>query len=148
MMLPFVQRAFTCQPVQQQANGSTAGSLNDTELVAFWSAARPTGARCADARSASHACNSCCMRVAIHVRPGSSAARVGGAHDGALVVRVHERAIDGKATEAALCALASALEVRRRDIDLITGATSRVKVVEIPDSTAERFRELRDSAQK
>lgn len=88
------------------------------------------------------------MRVAIHVRPGMRAARVGGAHDDALVVRVRERAIDGKATEAALSALASALDVRRRDVDLVTGKTSRVKVVEIPDSAGDRYLELRDAEQQ
>jgi hypothetical protein len=71
---------------------------------------------------------------------------VGGARDNALVVRVRERAIDGKATEAALRALASELDVRRRDVVLISGATSRVKVLEIPDSAADRFRELRDAS--
>ncbi len=88
------------------------------------------------------------MRVAIHVRPGTHAVGVGGARDNALVVRVRERAIDGKATEAALRALASALEVRRRDIDLIAGMTSRVKVVDIPDSASDRFLELRDAERK
>jgi uncharacterized protein YggU (UPF0235/DUF167 family) len=76
------------------------------------------------------------MRVAIWVRPGSSKAHVGGSHDGALVVRVHEPAVDGRATEAALGALAAALGVRRRDLTLVTGASSRTKVVAVPDACA------------
>lgn len=71
------------------------------------------------------------MRVTIRVRPGASRAHVGGGHDGALVVRVHERAVDGQATEAALSALADAFGVRRRDLTLISGATSRTKLVDI-----------------
>ncbi|MFZ2015803.1 MAG: DUF167 domain-containing protein [Nocardioides sp.] len=74
------------------------------------------------------------MRVTIRVRPGSGRTVVGGSYDGALVVRVGERAVDGRATEAALSALASALGVRRREVALVTGATSRTKVVEVPDT--------------
>lgn len=73
------------------------------------------------------------MRLAIRVRPGTSRTDVGGAHDGALVIKVRARAVDGQATAAALLALARALGVRRRDIVLVSGATSRTKVVEIPD---------------
>jgi len=46
-------------------------------------------------------------------------------------VAVAARAVDGKATEAALRAVAAAFGVRRRDVTLVTGATSRDKVVEI-----------------
>jgi uncharacterized protein (TIGR00251 family) len=73
------------------------------------------------------------MRFAVRVRPGAGRTAVGGSHDGALVVRVSAPAVDGRATEAALAALASALGVRRRDVVLVTGATSRTKVVEVPD---------------
>jgi uncharacterized protein len=71
------------------------------------------------------------VRVTIRVRPGSGRTAVGGSHDGALVVRVGERAVDGRATEAALAAVATALGVRRRQVRLVSGATSRTKVVEV-----------------
>jgi uncharacterized protein len=71
------------------------------------------------------------VRIAIRVKPGSTRAAVGGRHGDALVVAVTARAVDGKATEAALRALAEAFGVRRRDITLVTGATSRDKVVDI-----------------
>jgi uncharacterized protein len=54
-----------------------------------------------------------------------------------LVVRVVARAVDGKATEAALRALADALGLRRRDLALVHGATSRTKVVEIDTPPAD-----------
>ena len=47
------------------------------------------------------------------------------------------RAVDGKATEAALRAVAAAFDVRRRDITLVTGAASRDKVVEIDAQAAD-----------
>jgi uncharacterized protein len=76
------------------------------------------------------------VRLAIRVKPGSARASVGGRHGGiphgdSLVVAVTERAVDGKATEAALRAVADAFGVRRRDVTLVTGATSRDKVVEV-----------------
>ncbi|KMM45170.1 hypothetical protein CWIS_12235 [Cellulomonas sp. A375-1] len=88
------------------------------------------------------------MRVAIRVKPGASRTRVGGAYGGALVVAVSARAVDGAATEAALAAVADAFGVRRRHVDLVTGATSRDKVVELDDTALDdgpaRLAELRD----
>jgi uncharacterized protein YggU (UPF0235/DUF167 family) len=105
------------------------------------------------------------MRVAIRVRPGAAGTRVGGTYGGsdtagrgaaggavgggaALVVKVAARAVDGKATEAALAAVAAALGVRRRDVRLVSGATSRDKVVEVDGDVAQltrRIDELRGS---
>lgn len=82
------------------------------------------------------------MRVTVRVRPGSSRTAVGGSHDGALVVRVTARAVDGKATAAALRALADALQVPKRDVALVSGATSRTKVVDVPDGCQERLAAL------
>jgi uncharacterized protein len=76
------------------------------------------------------------LRVTIRVKPGSARASVGGRHGGALVIAVTERAVDGKATEAALRAVADAFGVRRRDVTLITGAASRDKIVDIDGETA------------
>lgn len=47
------------------------------------------------------------------------------------MVSVTARAVDGKATEAALRAIAEAFDVRRRDVSLVIGATSRDKVVDV-----------------
>ena len=65
------------------------------------------------------------------VRPGSARPGVGGERGGALVVRVGARAVDGRATEAALAAVAAAFGVRRRAVTLVTGATSRTKILEV-----------------
>ena len=71
------------------------------------------------------------MRVTIRVRPGASRTQVGGEHAGALLVRVSAPAVDGRATEAALAAVAGAFGVRRRAVTLVSGATSRTKVVDV-----------------
>ena len=72
------------------------------------------------------------VRIAVWVRPGSAHPGVGGEHDGALVVRVSERAVDGRATAAALAAVAAAFGVRRHAVTLVAGATSRRKLVDVP----------------
>jgi uncharacterized protein (TIGR00251 family) len=71
------------------------------------------------------------MRVTIRVRPGSKRAGVGGGVGDALVVRVTQPASDGKATEAALAAVAKAFGLRRDAVSLVSGATSRTKIVQI-----------------
>ncbi|MHB8246726.1 MAG: DUF167 domain-containing protein [Acidimicrobiales bacterium] len=75
------------------------------------------------------------MRVGIHVRPSASTTAVGGDYDGALVVRVVEPAEGGRATEAALRAVANAFGVPRRSVTLVRGANSRRKVVAIDVGT-------------
>lgn len=84
------------------------------------------------------------MRVALHVQPRSRRIAVGGSHGGALTVRVRQPAEGGRATAEALTALAEALGVPSRDVSLISGRTSRTKIVEIPDRAESRYAELRD----
>ncbi len=71
------------------------------------------------------------VRVTIRVRPGASRTHVGGEQAGALLVRVSAPAVDGRATEAALAAVARAFGVRRRAVTLVTGASSRTKVIDV-----------------
>ena len=71
------------------------------------------------------------MRITIRVRPGSAHPGVRGEYAGALVVRVSARAVDGKATEAALAAVAGAFGVRRGAVRLVSGAASRTKIIDI-----------------
>jgi uncharacterized protein YggU (UPF0235/DUF167 family) len=82
------------------------------------------------------------IRVVIRVRPGAVRTGVGGAYGEALVVKVAARAIEGRATEAALRAVARALGVRRRDVRLISGTTSRDKIVEVDGDVAQLTREI------
>lgn len=79
------------------------------------------------------------VKVAIRVKPGSARARVGGSYGdaGALVVAVTERAVDGKATAAAVRAVAAALGVPRSAVTLHSGATSRDKVLLVADPPAD-----------
>ncbi len=76
--------------------------------------------------------------ITIRVHPGASRTRVGGAggepgHDRMIAVWVTQRAVEGKATEAALRALAEALGLRRRALRLVSGVRARTKVVAVDD---------------
>ena len=83
------------------------------------------------------------VRLTVWVRPGSAHPGVGGEHDGALVVRVGPRAVDGQATAAALAAIAEAFGVRRRAVTLVAGAASRMKIVEVTGADPAVLDELR-----
>jgi uncharacterized protein YggU (UPF0235/DUF167 family) len=71
------------------------------------------------------------VRITIWVRPGAARPGVGGEHDGALVVRVSARAVEGRATAAALAAVAAAFGVRPQAVTLVAGAARRTKVVDV-----------------
>jgi uncharacterized protein YggU (UPF0235/DUF167 family) len=89
--------------------------------------------------------------IAVRVKPGASRTRVGGRHDGphgpALVVAVGAPAVDGRATAAALRAVAVALGLRPSALSVRSGAASRDKlfaVADPPGDLDERVRRLRD----
>ena len=92
------------------------------------------------------------MRVSVRVKPGASRTKVGGqygdesgGHAAVLIVSVAPRAVDGAATEAVLKAVAKAFGLRRADVDLISGRTSRTKLLELQGeehSLATRLAEL------
>jgi uncharacterized protein len=66
--------------------------------------------------------------VVVRVKPGSRKGplvEVGA--DGALTIYVQERAIEGKANEAVVKLLADHLGVPKSRLELVSGATSRVK---------------------
>ncbi len=78
------------------------------------------------------------------MKPGAGRAQVAGRYgDDSLIVAVAAPAVDGRATEAALAALAKALGVPRREVWLVSGATSRSKIVRIPDEARADFESLR-----
>lgn len=53
------------------------------------------------------------------------------------MVAVQAPAVDGRATQAALKAVAKAFGCPLRQVSLVSGATSRTKVIEVPDSCAD-----------
>jgi len=78
------------------------------------------------------------LRLTVRAKPGSSRARVGGAYrDGQLIVAVNEQAVDGKANEAVIRAVADALDVPRRCVEVSSGHTARTKVLTVTVADAD-----------
>jgi len=76
----------------------------------------------------------------VRVKPGASRTKVGGQYGETsagdptgpvLIVFVAQRAVDGAATDGVLKAVAKAFGLRRGDVELVRGATSRTKVLEL-----------------
>lgn len=78
------------------------------------------------------------MRLSVLAKPGSKSPGVS-VDGGRVVVRVREPAREGKANEACRKALAAALKIAPSRITLLRGATSKEKVFDIEDLTAEEL---------
>ena len=71
------------------------------------------------------------IRLRLRVGPGSSRPGIVGRHGDAWKVRVAAAPEDGKANDAVVDLLAGALDVPRRDIEIVSGRASRDKVVSL-----------------
>ena len=67
---------------------------------------------------------------------------MGGDYDGALVVRVSARAVDGRATAARIAAVAAAFGVHPRAVTLLSGAASRTGTVDVDGADPAMLRQL------
>ena len=78
----------------------------------------------------------------IRVIPGAKKTAAGGERDGALLVRLAARPVEGAANAALVDFLASALDLPRRSIRIVGGERSRRKRVAIAGMTAEQVRDI------
>ena len=80
------------------------------------------------------------MSVAVWVTPGAPSSEVAGVSDGRLRLRLAAAAHEGKANAELIRLVADLLGVRRRQVDLATGATGRRKLLRIRGVTLEEAR--------
>ena len=74
------------------------------------------------------------MRYTVMVKPGSKKGPlVEAGADGSLIVFLKERAVDGAANEGLIKVLAEHLGVRKADVSIESGFTSRIKRVSVTD---------------
>jgi uncharacterized protein len=74
--------------------------------------------------------------IVVTVKPGARAPGIVFGADGSIVVRVRERAVEGKANEAVRAALAQAIGVSKSAVTLVRGATARLKAFEVNGMTS------------
>lgn len=71
------------------------------------------------------------MRFSVYVKARSARAFVGGSYGDALVISVQEPAVEGRANEAILRALAEALEIPVRRLRIASGERGKRKIIEV-----------------
>jgi len=69
----------------------------------------------------------------LHVQPGASRTEYAGLHGDAHKIRLAAPAVEGRANEALVAFLAEAFGARRRDVEIVGGASARRKTVRISD---------------
>ena len=81
------------------------------------------------------------VRFAVRLTPRTAADQVDGVVDGVLRVRVGAPAVGGSANVALIRLLADELDIPRRDIRIVAGATSRQKLLVIEGVEADALTE-------
>jgi len=84
------------------------------------------------------------VRFSVHLQPRASKNEIAGLHGASLRVRVTAPPIDGLANEALIEFLSDALAISRRNVCIVSGNSSRTKVVEISGVDLELVKRLAD----
>jgi hypothetical protein len=87
-----------------------------------------------DANFAKDVADGCTLSVRVH--PGARKNGVTGVHADALKIALSAPPVDGKANEALIAFVADALHLPRTRIALVSGLTSRAKMVRITGKSA------------
>ena len=87
-------------------------------------------------------------RFSVHVRPRSSRSTILGVREGALDVALTSPPADGAANSELLAILAKALDVRRGDLSIAMGMSSRNKVIDVNGVPPDTARELLQKAKR
>jgi uncharacterized protein len=76
------------------------------------------------------------VRFAVRVQPRASRSEIVGVHGDAMKIRLSAPPVDGAANEALIELIAEVLGVGRRAVRIVSGESSRSKVVEVEGVTA------------
>jgi len=78
-------------------------------------------------------------RISIYVQPRASKTMVAGMHDGCVKIRLAAPPVDGAANAALVEFVADQLQIAKSRVRVVTGQTSRRKVVEVDGVTSEQL---------
>ena len=88
------------------------------------------------------------VRFRVRLQPRASRNEIAGAPDGVLRVRLQAPPVDGAANEALVDFLAERLAVPRRGVRIVTGATSRTKMIEVEGVSSSAVERLAEAAEE
>lgn len=77
-------------------------------------------------------------RLDVYVQPRASRTQVAGKHGDGIKIRLAAPPVDNAANEALVDFLAEALDLPRRAVRIVAGASSRRKIVELEGMSAEQ----------
>ena len=78
-------------------------------------------------------------RISVYVQPRASKTMVAGMHDGCVKVRLAAPPVDGAANAALIEFVADSLKVAKSRVRIVSGQTSRRKVVEVDGVSADQL---------
>jgi uncharacterized protein len=84
------------------------------------------------------------VRFSVRVQPRASKSEIAGVQGVSLKVRVTAPPVDGLANEALIDSLSAALKIPRRNVCIVSGFSSRTKVVEVREIDLDRVLQLAD----
>jgi uncharacterized protein (TIGR00251 family) len=82
------------------------------------------------------------LRIRVLVKPGAREEKIGREPDGSLRVSVKARAQEGAANEAVVKVVARFLGVPRSQVRIVSGPSSRTKMLEVPGSESSGLRSI------
>lgn len=80
------------------------------------------------------------LQITVSARPGARTEKVRLQADGSLLIQVRAPALDGRANQALLAAVARALRLRPRQVRLVRGERAREKVIEVDLGSSDELR--------
>jgi uncharacterized protein len=84
------------------------------------------------------------VRFSVRLQPRASKGEIAGVQGVSLKVRVTAPPVDGLANEALIDSLSMALEIPRRNVCIVSGFSSRTKIVEVREVDIEKILQLAD----
>jgi uncharacterized protein (TIGR00251 family) len=86
------------------------------------------------------------VALLLHCQPGAKVSRIVGEHDGRLKIALNAPPLENRANEVLVAWLSERLKVSRRQVQLVSGQTSRKKRVLVEGVTQSQVRDAFDLA--
>lgn len=79
------------------------------------------------------------VRVEVYIQPRAAKSELAGMHGDSVKIRIAAPPVDNAANQALIEFMAERLGIAKRRVRVVSGATSRKKVLEIDDVSADRI---------